>query len=54
MEFGDLIEVRSSFRGQTYGKLIRMLDKDSVWGLENGLATLVTTLLQLNMNGYVM
>ncbi|KAH1028090.1 myogenesis-regulating glycosidase [Dendroctonus ponderosae] len=54
VQFGDFIEVRSSFRGQTYGKFIRMLDKDSVWGLENGLASLITTLLQLNMNGYVM
>ncbi|XP_066146993.1 myogenesis-regulating glycosidase [Euwallacea fornicatus] len=52
--FGDLIEVRSSFRAQRYGEFIRMLDKDSVWGLDNGLASLVTTLLQLNMNGYVM
>ncbi|XP_050299312.1 myogenesis-regulating glycosidase-like [Anthonomus grandis grandis] len=52
--FGDLIEVRASFRGQRHGEFIRMLDKDSNWGLENGLATLITTLLQLNMNGYVM
>ncbi|CAG9765483.1 unnamed protein product [Ceutorhynchus assimilis] len=53
-QFGDLIEFRSSFRGQKYGRFIRMLDKDSVWDLNNGLATLITTLLQLNMNGYAM
>jgi len=27
--FGDLIETRAIFRGQQYGKFIRMLDKDS-------------------------
>ncbi|KAL1505265.1 hypothetical protein ABEB36_004866 [Hypothenemus hampei] len=54
VEFGDLIEVRSSFRAQRYGEFIRMLDKDSTWDLNNGLASLITTLLQLNMNGYVM
>ncbi|XP_066252568.1 myogenesis-regulating glycosidase-like [Euwallacea similis] len=52
--FGDLIEVRSSFRTQRYGEFVRMIDKDSNWGLNNGLASLVTTLLQLNINGYVM
>jgi hypothetical protein len=29
-----------------------MTDKDTYWTFENGLPTLVTTLLQMNMNGY--
>lgn len=31
---------------------VRMIDKDSLWTWSNGLPTLVTTLLQLNMVGY--
>jgi alpha-glucosidase len=31
-----------------------MLDKESSWTIQNGLPTLITTLLQLNMNGYGM
>ena len=31
-----------------------MVDKDTYWGFNNGLATLVTTLLQMNMNGYTL
>lgn len=29
-----------------------MVDKDTYWGFNNGLATLVTTLLQMNLQGY--
>ncbi|KAL1505266.1 hypothetical protein ABEB36_004867 [Hypothenemus hampei] len=51
-EFGDLIEARSAFQTQQYNLFLRMIDKDSVWGLDDGLQSLVTTLLQLNMVGY--
>ncbi|XP_050299314.1 myogenesis-regulating glycosidase-like isoform X2 [Anthonomus grandis grandis] len=51
-EFGNLIEARSAFRTQNYGIFLRMIDKDSLWGLDDGLQSLVTTLLQLNMVGY--
>lgn len=40
------------FRTQDLPVFIRMIDKASVWDLNNGLATLITTLLQMNMNGY--
>ncbi|KAJ8978382.1 hypothetical protein NQ317_005963 [Molorchus minor] len=53
-EFGDLIEVRSAWRTQEYPFFVRMIDKDSVWGEDDGLYTLITTLLQMNMNGYTM
>lgn len=51
-EFGSLTEVRSAYRTQNYTFYLRMIDKDSVWGLDDGLQSLVTTLLQLNMVGY--
>lgn len=31
-----------------------MIDKDSEWTMRNGLPTLITTLLQMNLNGYVL
>lgn len=68
-EFGHLIEVRSAWRyliisiiffyfsicrTQDLGILVRMLDKDSRWSLNNGLHALITSLLQLNLAGYVL
>ncbi|XP_060530661.1 myogenesis-regulating glycosidase-like [Cylas formicarius] len=53
-QFGNLIEVRASWRTQASSHFIRMLDKDSNWSYNNGLPTLVTTLLQMNLNGYVL
>ncbi|KAK9753476.1 Glycosyl hydrolases family 31 [Popillia japonica] len=51
---GEYIEVRTGWRTQDLPVFVRMIDKDSRWGLNNGLASLVTTLLQMNMNGYTM
>uniref|UniRef100_U5EPD4 Uncharacterized protein n=1 Tax=Corethrella appendiculata TaxID=1370023 RepID=U5EPD4_9DIPT len=51
-KFGDLVEVRSAFKTQDLPIFLRMIDKDSEWHWNNGLPTLVTTLLQLNMVGY--
>ncbi|KAJ8963796.1 hypothetical protein NQ314_005377, partial [Rhamnusium bicolor] len=53
-KFGSLVEVRSAWRTQDLPMFVRMLDKDSNWGNSNGLYTLITTLLQMNMNGYTM
>lgn len=50
--FGDLVEVRSGQNTQDLPIFMRMIDKDSEWTYNNGLPTLVTTLLQLNMVGY--
>ncbi|XP_059620860.1 myogenesis-regulating glycosidase [Phlebotomus argentipes] len=50
--FGPIVEVRSGFQNQFHDIYMRMIDKDSLWSWNNGLPTLVTTLLQLNMNGY--
>lgn len=51
-QFGPLTEVRSGYRTQDLPIFVRMIDKDTYWTFENGLPTLVTTLLQMNMNGY--
>ena len=51
-QFGDLVEVRSAYRTQNLPIFLRIVDKDSEWNWNNGLPTLVTTLLQLNMVGY--
>ncbi|XP_053660837.1 myogenesis-regulating glycosidase [Anopheles marshallii] len=50
--FGDLVEVRSALGTQDLPVFVRMIDKDSNWGWNNGLPTLITTLLQMNMVGY--
>lgn len=50
--FGSMVEVRSGQGTQDMPIFVRMIDKDSEWGWNNGLLTLITTLLQLNLNGY--
>ncbi|XP_049791615.1 myogenesis-regulating glycosidase-like isoform X2 [Schistocerca nitens] len=51
-QFGPMVEARVGQHTQQFPIYIRMLDKDSRWGFDNGLASLVTTLLQMNMVGY--
>ncbi|XP_045450289.1 myogenesis-regulating glycosidase-like [Melitaea cinxia] len=52
--FGDMIEVRAGFRTQDLPIFVRMVDRDSIWGLNNGLSTIVTTTIQMNLNGYTL
>ncbi len=49
--FGRQIEVRVGYRSQRHPIFVRMLDKDSRWGYDNGLKTLIPTLLQISMSG---
>ncbi|XP_029674395.1 myogenesis-regulating glycosidase-like isoform X2 [Formica exsecta] len=51
--FNDNIEVRVGWRSQELPIFVRMIDKDTRWTQDNGLPTLITTLLQMNLNGYV-
>jgi myogenesis-regulating glycosidase len=51
--FGTSIEVRVGWRTQNLPMFVRMIDKDTKWTWNNGLPTLITTLLQMNLNGYV-
>ncbi|XP_045538760.1 myogenesis-regulating glycosidase [Papilio machaon] len=52
--FGGMVEVRAGFRTQDLPIFVRMCDRDSIWGLNNGLSTIVTTTLQMNLAGYVL
>ncbi|CAH2049633.1 unnamed protein product, partial [Iphiclides podalirius] len=50
--FGGMVEVRAGFQTQELPIFVRMVDRDSIWGLNNGLSTVVTTALQMNLAGY--
>ncbi|XP_072938350.1 myogenesis-regulating glycosidase-like [Epargyreus clarus] len=52
--FGDMVEVRAGFMTQDLPIFVRMVDRDSIWGLNNGLPTLLTTTFQMNLNGYTL
>ncbi|XP_063702197.1 myogenesis-regulating glycosidase-like [Culicoides brevitarsis] len=52
-QFGRALEVRTAWGTQNLPHYVRMADKDSNFRLtNNGLPSLVTTLLVFNMNGY--
>jgi alpha-glucosidase (family GH31 glycosyl hydrolase) len=50
--FGGMVEVRTARHSQHLPIFVRMLDKNSRWGYDNGLKSMVTTLLQFSMTGY--
>lgn len=52
-DFGNLLEIRTGWGTQHLPVLVRMLDFDSRWNENNGLKSLIATLIQFNMNGYV-
>lgn len=52
-DFGDKLEVRTGWGTQNLHILVRMLDFDSRWTVNNGLKSLIPTLIQFNFNGYV-
>jgi len=47
-----MVEVRSGRRNQNLPIFTRMLDKDSRWGYDNGLQSLIPTLLLFSVLGY--
>lgn len=49
---GGQIEVRVGFENQDQPVFARMMDKESHWGWDNGLKTLITTALTFNILGY--
>ncbi|XP_045612250.2 myogenesis-regulating glycosidase [Procambarus clarkii] len=51
-QFGGMIEARVGRATQQHPIFIRMLDKDSIWGSNNGLRTLVPSLLHFGLLGY--
>lgn len=52
-DFGDKLEIRAGWGTQYLQVFVRMLDFDSRWGAQNGLKSLIPTLIQFNINGYV-
>ncbi|CAL8070657.1 unnamed protein product [Orchesella dallaii] len=50
--FGGLIETRTAHLNQATPFFVRMLDKDSRWGYNNGLQSMIPTLLQFSIAGY--
>lgn len=50
--YGPMIEIRTGQGTQDLPVFVRMLDLDSRWDWNNGLPTLIPTLLQMNLNGY--
>jgi myogenesis-regulating glycosidase len=50
--FGNQIEVRVASRTQDLPIFVRMLDKDSKWGFDNGLRSVITTGLIQSILGY--
>ena len=51
-KYGGMVEVRTARHTQHLPIFVRMLDKNSRWGYDNGLKSMVTTLLQFSMTGY--
>lgn len=47
-KLGSLVEVRAGHATQDLPVFMRMIDKDTEWTLNNGLPTLITTLLQVS------
>lgn len=48
----DAIEIRTGFTTQDLPCFKRMIDKDSIWTIRNGMRSVITTLLVFNMAGY--
>ncbi|KAJ8301025.1 hypothetical protein KUTeg_022544 [Tegillarca granosa] len=49
---GNMIEVRCGYNSQKYPVFVRMADKDSKWGYDNGLRTLIPVALTMGILGY--
>ena len=49
---GTQIEVRAGYQSQNLPIFVRMFDKDSKWGYDNGLKTMIPTALTMGVLGY--
>ncbi|XP_064649998.1 myogenesis-regulating glycosidase-like isoform X2 [Lineus longissimus] len=52
VQFGANVELRAAYQSQKYPIFVRMFDKDSYWGYNNGLKTLIPTVFQFGILGY--
>lgn len=51
-QFGGMIETRAAYRNQDSATFVRMMDKHSHWGYDNGLKTMIPSALHLSIIGY--
>lgn len=51
-KMGNMIEVRVAYKTQNLPIFVRMVDKNSVWGNQNGLKTVLTSTLTMSIIGY--
>ena len=51
-KFGVMDETRAAYRNQDRSIYLRMMDKHSHWGFDNGLQTMIPSALHLSMIGY--
>lgn len=51
-QFGPMVEVRTAQNTQDLPIFVRIRDRNSRWGQEYGLGTLIPTILNLNLIGY--
>ena len=51
-QYGGLAETRSAYRNQDSGIYLRMMDKHSYWGFDNGLRSMIPSALHLSITGY--
>ncbi|XP_070536046.1 myogenesis-regulating glycosidase-like [Ptychodera flava] len=51
-ELGGMIEIRAAWQSQDLPVFVRMMDKDSKWGYDNGFKTLINTALTFGILGY--
>ncbi|XP_045209932.2 myogenesis-regulating glycosidase-like [Mercenaria mercenaria] len=51
-KLGPMIEVRCGYQSQKYPVFVRMGDKESRWGFDNGLQSVIPTVLTMGILGY--
>ena len=49
---GPMIEIRVGCRTQDLPVFVRMIDRDSLWGMNNGLKSVITATLAFSIMGY--
>lgn len=49
---GPMIEIRVGCRTQDLPNFVRMIDRDSKWGIDNGLKSVITATLAFSIIGY--
>jgi len=51
-KLGPMIEIRVGCRTQDLPVFVRMIDRDSKWGMDNGLKSVITATLAFSVMGY--